>query len=222
VIIRGLLDYWITGMAHSRLRHASGKLDTQIFRIDEKTSLPTPSMEGRAIIFMSDGTNYGEDGDIISRHTANSETYTTLVAPKTPSYYSEYISNTDIRYSSTTWVNITGTEITLPPGNYLMGISLSLSCSTPSQSIWTAIREKSSGTVLSLSEGINFDANSRLTTGATFLYAVNSETTYVASFRANGGLSSVAVDGSIGTGQTNPDCAQTLWAIPVGRIVGDF
>ena len=192
-------------MSHKRLEQ---------LRLTERSSDPANPSEGESVIWQSDGTGTGEDGDILMKITSAASTATLGISPKTRSKSTVY-SGSDITWNGTTVVNLR--SLSLEAGTWLLIGQTSFTHATTGgvNYIWMAT---SASSVLDADRVSGSQASFSTASGRHWykfmgVVSPSSTTTYYLNCKLNGSGTSVCIDISIGTGIGNPDQAPAIYAV---------
>lgn len=99
-------------------------LDPTINTIKENSTDPKTPLDGTSVIWLTDGTNTGSDGDILTKTTTNNVVNTTDFIAETNYVYSVSTA-TIVNYNNTNTVN--ALSVIIPPGTWLLNYAMELS-----------------------------------------------------------------------------------------------
>lgn len=180
------------------------------------SATPTPS-SSVATLWQADGTT-NVDGDFMATVHNGSTTVTNVLAPAVRYYQGTYTTVIDINFNGTTTVLIPNCTLSLPKGTFLVGYKLAVNANGSTNSSIGVLREDPAGTPADVAASlcaVKAANGTRHCLHKVFPLTVAAATDYQLGFRSSGAGTGVAVDASVGTGETDPDTVPTVWAVQV-------
>jgi len=183
---------------------------------------PPSAATSGGIIWQADGTAPYTDGTVYTTINDGATTHHFSMMPFTRTYQATYTTITDINYLTTTNVAVTGVEITLPIGTYLMGYGLTFLTSAESTiaAVGLVVADPAgtpADVVGSEKEAAYATPGGRCSVSHFFKLDVSAATTYGLFFKRGAGAVGVgvAIDMSVTGGLADPDNVPTLWAVQI-------
>lgn len=197
----------------------------QVKITNQLSSDPADPADGGAVIWMSDGTGTGEDGDLMVKLN-NGSTVTRKISTVN-NYYQDIKyptqSGTDVNWNGTTPVDI-GISITLDPGTWFLTASHCLllrggtnACylylSTANDSTAKNVGVRVAGTEMTLF--VDSSSFHRQYYSASVIVTPSTSTTYYIMGNLNGAGTEIMVDYSIAGGLPDPDMNGSIKAVRI-------